>query len=109
MIVPSDHIATTLVSRLGVSPEKITVAPPGFARPEARHGGVTPPLILSVGLLARRKGHDVLLDALARLGDLNWGGVFALPERSGRMTCKTSIAAPVSLLLPRATKAMAWF
>jgi glycosyltransferase involved in cell wall biosynthesis len=31
-----------------------------------------PPLILSVGILARRKGHDVLIAALDRIADLEW-------------------------------------
>jgi glycosyltransferase involved in cell wall biosynthesis len=33
---------------------------------------VDPALILSVGLIAARKGHDVLIDALMRIADLPW-------------------------------------
>ncbi len=76
VIVPSEHIAGTVVRDLGVAPEKITVAYPGFERAGdvARPGTqkAQPPLILSVGLLARRKGHDVLLEALGRLTALDW-------------------------------------
>lgn len=76
VIVPSEHIAATVVRDLGVARDKVTVAHPGFERA----GDVTrtttkkaqPPLILSVGLLARRKGHDVLLEALGRLTALDW-------------------------------------
>lgn len=76
VIVPSNHIAETLVRDLGVGRDRVTVAPPGFeqmddiVRPEPAKA--TPPLILSVGLLTPRKGHDVLLQALARLTDLDW-------------------------------------
>ena len=74
-IVPSAHTARILVQDFGANPEQITVAPPGFARPVVCRVPANPPLILSVGLLATRKGHDVLLDALGRLTDLDWRAV----------------------------------
>ena len=72
VIVPSPHIAETLSARLGVVTKRITVATPGFDRPTGPCHPDTPPLILSVGLLAPRKGHDVLIDALALVADLPW-------------------------------------
>lgn len=53
-------------------PTKLTIAEPGFNRPKVPNSPIDPPLILSVGLLAHRKGHDVLLDALACITDLSW-------------------------------------
>lgn len=76
VIVPSEHIAATVVRDLGVARDKVTVAHPGFERPadgtRPAAKKAHPPLILSVGLLARRKGHDVLLEALGRLTGLDW-------------------------------------
>lgn len=76
VVVPSAHIAGTVVRELGVARDKVTVAHPGFERAGAGTGPdnkkAEPPLILSVGLLARRKGHDVLLEALGRLTALDW-------------------------------------
>ena len=73
IVVPSPHIARLLGSDYGVAAERISVAQPGASPPGsavARHE--TPPLILSVGILARRKGHDILLRALAQIADLDW-------------------------------------
>ncbi|MEO0915871.1 MAG: glycosyltransferase family 4 protein, partial [Pseudomonadota bacterium] len=71
-IVPSAETARILVSEFGGDPNQITIAPPGFHRPRVERQPCAPPLILSVGLLAPRKGHDVLLDALAQIVDLPW-------------------------------------
>ncbi|MGB0913663.1 MAG: glycosyltransferase family 4 protein [Phaeobacter italicus] len=72
VIVTSPHTAGLLNRDFDVPIEKITIATPGFTRPETSPSPITPPLILSVGLLAERKGHDVLLNALARIMDLPW-------------------------------------
>ncbi|EPX77077.1 glycosyltransferase family 4 protein [Litoreibacter arenae] len=75
IVVPSPHTAEVLARDFGADPASITVAPPGFDRPVLNASRADPPLILSVGLLARRKGHDVLLDALSLITDLHWNAV----------------------------------
>lgn len=76
VIVPSPHTAEVLRGRFGVSADRITIAQPGLegAAPQVRRPA-DPALILSVGILTRRKGHDVLLAALAELEDLDWQAV----------------------------------
>ncbi|MEM7471860.1 MAG: glycosyltransferase family 4 protein [Pseudomonadota bacterium] len=75
VIVPSPHTADILVRDFEADPNRISVASPGFVRPVVNRVPSTPPLILSVGLLAQRKGHDILLDALAQIKDLPWRAV----------------------------------
>ena len=78
VLVPSAHTADVLRRHFDVPADRVTVARPGFDN--SASGGrraVHPPLILSVGILARRKGHDVLLAALAALTDLDWQAVLA--------------------------------
>tara|TARA_R110000787_G_scaffold14940_8_gene45995 strand:- start:628 stop:1677 length:1050 start_codon:yes stop_codon:yes gene_type:complete len=72
VIVPSLHTAQILTRDFDVDVDRITTAPPGFLVPEVVSAPIDPPLILSVGLLAERKGHDVLIAALAGLQDLPW-------------------------------------
>ncbi|OOY06639.1 glycosyltransferase family 4 protein [Thioclava sp. F28-4] len=73
VVVPSPHTSAILQKEFGVAPERISIALPGFDRPPVVEGAKpTPPLILAVGLLTPRKGHDVLIDALAEIADLDW-------------------------------------
>lgn len=73
VVVPSPHTAQILQAEFGVTSERISIALPGFTRPaRIATPPQRPPLILSVGLLAARKGHDVLLQALAQITDLDW-------------------------------------
>lgn len=72
VVVPSGHTADILRADFGVPESRISIAFPGFDRPQMARQPETPPLILSVGLLAARKGHDVLLQALAGIVDLDW-------------------------------------
>ena len=74
VVVPSPHTAALLAERYGVPVQRLHVARPGTQPPRANPPRqlVTPPLILSVGILHPRKGHDVLIAALARIADLDW-------------------------------------
>lgn len=72
VVVTSPATARALVEGFGVSASDILTALPGTdPAPLARFEG-RPRLILSIGSLTRRKGHDVLIAALARLSDLHW-------------------------------------
>lgn len=77
VLVPSPYVARTVQSLFDVPQHKVTVARPGALRPKdtASSNACDPfgsPLILSVGLLHPRKGHDVLLSALSQIGHLDW-------------------------------------
>jgi glycosyltransferase involved in cell wall biosynthesis len=75
VVVPSPHTAQILKVEYGVDARKVHVALPGFAAPDPVRLPSWPPLILSVGILAPRKGHDILLRALALIADLEWRAV----------------------------------
>ncbi|MEJ6394218.1 glycosyltransferase family 4 protein [Gymnodinialimonas sp. 2305UL16-5] len=75
VLVPSGHTASILTTDYGVEPGRITIAPPGTDRPSGRPAPIDPPLILSVGIQHPRKGHDILLRALARIHDTPWQAV----------------------------------
>lgn len=73
IFVTSPHTGSILEQNYGVASDRITVVRPGFKRPATVTAPkADPPLILSVGLLAERKGHDILLRALAQIADLDW-------------------------------------
>lgn len=75
ILVTSPHTKGILVTQYDVPEGKIHVARPGIAQPAPRRGqqaATGAPLILSVGILHPRKGHDVLIDALAGITDLDW-------------------------------------
>ena len=73
IIVPSALTGRRLVEDFGVAPARIATVEPGTDRASRATGssGIVC-AILSVGALVPRKGHDVLLRALARLTDLDW-------------------------------------
>lgn len=77
VLVPSLHTAHILTSEYGVEAERITIAPPGTDPPRLEPAPIGPPLILAVGIQHPRKGHDLLIDALAHLTHLNWQAVIA--------------------------------
>ena len=73
VVVTSAATARLVAADYGVPAESITIAKPGSdpasLSPGSRDGVVR---LLSVGAVVPRKGFDVLIAALARLGDLPW-------------------------------------
>ena len=73
VIVTSPSTARRLAADYGVAAANITVALPGNEpRAAARRRRDGPLALLAVGAVVRRKGYDVLVDALATLRDLPW-------------------------------------
>lgn len=82
VIAASEPIARRLSAEFGVINDHLYVLAPGTDQqprrifdPTARCGG--PCTLLSLGTLTFRKGHDVLLKALATLTDLDWHLILA--------------------------------
>jgi glycosyltransferase involved in cell wall biosynthesis len=72
VVVTSAATAATVAELFGWPRERIAVARPGLERAPRATGSGGAPLILSVGSLIPRKGHDVLVEALARIAGLDW-------------------------------------
>jgi glycosyltransferase involved in cell wall biosynthesis len=73
ILCPSHRTAAAIES-YGIAPARIAVVPPGTAKPPRqpprRRGPVR--LLLCVANLVPRKGHELLIRALARVRDLDW-------------------------------------
>jgi glycosyltransferase involved in cell wall biosynthesis len=76
VLVTSAMTKQILVEQFAVPATKITVALPGTERRGFAACDGSPPLLLTVASLTRRKGHDVLIAALSQLQDLAWQARF---------------------------------
>ncbi|MCB4823199.1 glycosyltransferase family 4 protein [Roseicella aerolata] len=73
LVATSPHTAARLTEEFGVPAERIGVVEPGTDPPPRAAGSGGPgTVLLAVGTLVPRKGHDVLMRALAGLPDLDW-------------------------------------
>jgi glycosyltransferase involved in cell wall biosynthesis len=91
IIVSSAYTARGLVE-FGVPEDRVRVVVPGTDRPSPASGPGPgePPMLLCVASVTPRKGHEVLVDALARARDLEWtcvcaGGLDRDPDQADRV------------------------
>jgi glycosyltransferase involved in cell wall biosynthesis len=76
IIVTSAATRALLIEYFALQAEKIIVAPPGTDRHRFAACSGEPPQLLTLATITRRKGHDVLIDALAQLTHLEWHARF---------------------------------
>ncbi len=77
IIVTSPATAQTLKTQFAIDSAKITIAVPGTDRVDFAKCEGAVPVLLTVATLTKRKGHDVLIDALQGLSHLPWTARFA--------------------------------
>jgi glycosyltransferase involved in cell wall biosynthesis len=97
VICPSAATARA-IETAGVDAQLIAVAPPGTARPTAaiRRSAGAAVRLLAVGALTARKGHALLIEALAQLRDAAWTLVCAGSlerDPQAAMRVRTAVAA----------------
>ena len=78
VIVTSEWTRQQVLTRYAIPARRVHVARPGADRVTAPARPV-PGHLICVGVLGRHKGQDLLVEALAGLGDLNWHCVLAGP------------------------------
>ena len=73
LVVVTSRPTVATLARYGVAPDRIVVVEPGTdPAPPARGSGSATVALLCVASVTPRKGHDVLISALAPLAQLDW-------------------------------------
>jgi glycosyltransferase involved in cell wall biosynthesis len=72
VVVTSAWTRDLVVEQHGVDTGRVTVAGPGTDAARVSPGSTSGSRFVTVGAVSRAKGHDVLLDALVAIGDLDW-------------------------------------
>jgi glycosyltransferase involved in cell wall biosynthesis len=80
VVVPSEALRRRLLADPGLAGLPVHVAPPGADRAAVTGASAAGNRLACVAAVTRRKGHDILLEALATLRDLDWSLVCAGPE-----------------------------
>ena len=78
VVVTSEWTRQQVLTRYAIPAHRVHVARPGVDRVAAPARPV-PGRLICVGVLGRHKGQDLLVEALAELGDLDWHCVLAGP------------------------------
>ena len=80
VIVTSQNTRKILIEDFSISSSQITVAQPGTDRYSFARCNGSPPKLLTCASLIKRKGHDILIDALREIHCLNWQARFVGDE-----------------------------
>lgn len=84
VICTSETTGRRLTGHYRVSPAKLHVAPPGTERKPLLTNKRRRNTLLCVASIVPRKGHDVLIEALTRLQDIDWSARFVGPARDDK-------------------------
>lgn len=104
LVATSALTAEHLARDFGVDPTRVAVVEPGTdPAPRTTGSGGPPVALLSVGALLPRKGHDVLLRALATLPDLDWRLTVAGAPRDHAHAASLPLLAAQLGIAPRVT------
>jgi len=98
VITTSTTTTQTVADQFGVSTDRLVTIDPGTeTAPRSTGSPNATTQILSIGSLIPRKGHDVLMRALAKLFDLDWHLTIAGSARHDPDCAATLMALPESL------------
>lgn len=97
VIVTSAITGNILNEQFSIPAAKITIAEPGTDQQEFALCKGTPPVLLTLATLTRRKAHDVLIDTLANIQHLPWnarfvGGMQFDPQWVAHLQHKVAVA-----------------